>query len=139
MNKKLSESLQDYLEAIYMVILDKPVCRITDIQKLLHVSKPSIVNAVSLLKDKGLVNKEKYGYITLTEAGEKTSKRLYKKHTSIRRFLLNLFYIDRKRANSIACEIEHHFDIGIIEQMNRISDRLDSSSKLKSQIRGEKS
>lgn len=135
MKNTLSESMQDYLEAIYMVLLDKPVCRITDIQNILHVSKPSIVNAVSQLKEKGLINKEKYGYITLTRSGEKTSKRLYRKHTSIRRFLINLFDINTDRANSIACEIEHHFDIGLIEQMNDISDKLDNDSRLKTEIR----
>lgn len=135
MNEALSESMQDYLEAIYMVLLDKPVCRITDIQKILHVSKPSIVNAVSQLKEKGLINKEKYGYITLTRSGEKKSKRLYRKHTSIRRFLMNLFDINTDRANSIACEIEHHFDIGLIEQMNDISDKLDNDIRLKTEIR----
>ena len=138
MNCMLSESLQDYLESILIVLQKKPVCRITDIQKIMNVSKPSIVNAVSILKDKSLVNKEKYGYITLTDKGKERAEYLYKKHVSIRKFLCTLFNLEKSKSDTIACGIEHHLDMKLIDQMNIITDNIKSHPDIIHILKGEK-
>ncbi len=135
MNKlQLSESLQDYLEAIFVVLKDKPVCRITDIQKILHFSKPSIVNAVSILKEKKLIDKQKYGYITLTDIGKKEASNIYYKHIAIKELLINLFDFDKESANALACEIEHHFCKKTVQIMKTMTENIKKHPNLKKRL-----
>ncbi len=135
MNKiQLSESLQDYLEAIFIVLKDKPVCRITDIQKIITVSKPSIVNAASILKNKGLINQQKYGYITLTDNGKKEAGSIYCKHIAIREFLINLFDFDKKSANTLACEMEHHFCKKTVQIIKTMTENIKKHPNLKKSL-----
>lgn len=68
--KKISPSLEDYLEAIYNLRRLNSSVRVTDIAIELGIAKPSVNNAISLLKDKGFVNQEKYGLVELTQAGK---------------------------------------------------------------------
>lgn len=122
-------SQEDYIEAIYMVLEDNPVCRVTDIKSVLRVSKPSIVNALSILKKDGLINQEKYGYIELTEEGHRVAKGLYAKHSAIRKFLISLFEIDYHDANELACKIEHVVPGKIIKSMESISKNISPEIK----------
>ncbi len=52
--KNLSASLEDYLEAIYLVSRDQGKARSKEIMKRLGVSGPSVTEALQLLKDKGV-------------------------------------------------------------------------------------
>jgi len=122
-------SLEDYIEAIYMVLEKNPVCRVTDITNILGVSKPSIVNALTILKKDKLINQEKYGYIELTEEGRRVAKKLYEKHSAIRRFLISLFELDYKDANEIACKIEHVVPERVIKRMEIVSGNISTEVK----------
>ncbi|HAV92486.1 TPA: metal-dependent transcriptional regulator [candidate division WOR-3 bacterium] len=126
---KLSASLEDYIEAIYIVLEKNPVCRVTDIMKLLNVSKPSIVNAMSILKGKNLINQEKYGFVELTDEGKKMARRVYSKHSSIRQFLISLFDIEYSDANALACKIEHVVPENVIKSMENISKNMNPALK----------
>ena len=134
---KLTASLEDYIEAIYMVLEKNPVCRVTDIMNLLGVSKPSIVNALVLLKKDGLITQERYRYIELTPEGKSVAKRLYSKHSSIRQFLISLFELDYPEANAIACKIEHIVPDKVIKRMDLISKNADAEIR-KSLLREKK-
>jgi DtxR family Mn-dependent transcriptional regulator len=68
-NNDLSASLEDYLEAIYNLAEAKKVARSRDIAEALGVSRASVTGALRALKEKGLIEHEPYGYVTLTEAG----------------------------------------------------------------------
>ncbi len=139
MKENLSESLQDYIEAIYKVLLEKPVCRITDIKDILNVTKASIVHAVSILKEKELINKERYGYITLTEKGNRIAKKYYKKYLIIKEFLMEFLNVNEEEANTIACGIEHHVNQSHIKKLeNMINNAKKNPELLKNLTRVEK-
>uniref|UniRef100_A0A7C3NAV3 Metal-dependent transcriptional regulator n=1 Tax=candidate division WOR-3 bacterium TaxID=2052148 RepID=A0A7C3NAV3_UNCW3 len=127
--KKLSKSLEDYIEAIYIASNGKDFCRVKDIQKILNVSKPSIVNALSILKEDGLISQEKYGYISLTKDGERKAKNVYKKHMIITEFVEKIFELENVDAQKIACEIEHIVDKNIYERMEKISKNFNERTK----------
>ena len=76
----LSQCLEDYLEAIYIINLNKKVVRVKEVAEFLNVKNPSVVDAISKLAEKGFVTHEKYGYLNLTEKGVKSAKGVYKKH-----------------------------------------------------------
>jgi len=58
--EKLTQSLEDYIEAIYVISLTSKVTRVKEIAKFLDVKTPSVVDAVGKLTGKGLVIHEKY-------------------------------------------------------------------------------
>ncbi len=65
----LSESMEDYLEAIFEIEKQKRVVRVRDVASRLGVTMPSVNGALKNLEAKGLINHEKYEYIELTQKG----------------------------------------------------------------------
>ena len=116
-NKTISHSLEDYLKTIYQLhIIDNSV-RLIDIAERLSVSKPSVTNAVALLKEKNLVEHMTYGPVKLTDAGMEAAKKLIKKHDIIKRFLISVLNLDETIADSEACVIEHSINDVTLDKM----------------------
>ncbi|HOJ15752.1 MAG TPA: metal-dependent transcriptional regulator [Caldisericia bacterium] len=106
-DKLISASLEDYLEALYIFHKNNRHIRITDIGEFLNVKKPSVVHALKHLSDLGLIRKEKYGEIILTKKGLSKGKKIFTRHTTIKKFLTELLEIDEENANIEACKLEH--------------------------------
>lgn len=105
----MTQSLEDYLEAICFIIQDKKVARVKDIAEFLNVKKPSVINAVKELLARGLVEHEKYGYIELTKKGQKKARIIYEKHIFLTDFFKNILGVSNENAESEACRMEHIF------------------------------
>ncbi len=103
----LTKSLEDYLEAIKILTLDKKITRVKEISDLLNVKSSSVVNALNILREKGYINQEKYGYIELTELGDKEATKILKKHKILTKFLIRILKVSEKVAEGDACKIEH--------------------------------
>lgn len=103
----LSKSLEDYLEAIKILTVDKKITRVKEISELLEVKSSSVVNALNILKEKGYIKQEKYGYIELTEAGDREAKKIFKKHKIVTKFLVSILGVSEDVAKKDACRIEH--------------------------------
>ena len=104
---ELTKSMEDYLEAIYILQKKQSTVRITDLAKLLNISKPSVNRAIKSLKAENLVCHEKYGTITLTQEGENISKDIYSRHKILTKFLIENLGIDPDIAEKEACGMEH--------------------------------
>ena len=104
--KLLTDSNEDYLEAIYILKLKFGKVRSIDIAKHLNVSKPGVNKAMNILKESNLIDKDPYGDVYLTSKGEDIAKKIYQKHTTIKEFLLKLG-IDENIAEIDCCKIEH--------------------------------
>jgi Mn-dependent DtxR family transcriptional regulator len=103
----LLESGEMYLETIYILSQKSNAVRGIDIGEHLGYSKPSVSRGLGLLKDAGLVIKDKDGYIKLTEAGEKIAKTIYERHTVLSKLFMDLG-VDEATATEDACRIEHY-------------------------------
>ncbi|MCR5249627.1 MAG: metal-dependent transcriptional regulator [Lachnospiraceae bacterium] len=103
----LQESGEMYLETIYVLSLESTAVRAIDIGEHMGFSKPSVSRALGLLKDEGLIRKDKNNHITLTAAGEILAKRIYERHTVLSGLLMGLG-VDEKTATEDACRIEHY-------------------------------
>jgi DtxR family Mn-dependent transcriptional regulator len=103
----LSASLENYLETIAVLKRKKAYARIGDIAKYLNVKSSSVNVAISFLAESKLVVHEKYGYVDLTDKGEKIAWEVQKKHEILYKFLNTLLFIDSKVAEREACKIEH--------------------------------
>jgi DtxR family Mn-dependent transcriptional regulator len=107
MNKKLSASTEDYIEAVYLLSQEAPAVRVKDISERLSVSRPSVHKAVHVMADKGYIEHEPYGYIYLTETGRKKGEALYNRHCLIESFLKDVLGVSDSKAAEDACRIEH--------------------------------
>lgn len=106
MEKKLSASLEDYLEIIYNKINENSKVKAIDISRELNVSRASVSEALNKLAKNGFINYEKYGQILITEVGIKKAKEIVLLHQELTKFFENLG-IDSKEASENACKIEH--------------------------------
>ena len=104
----LSKSLEDYLECIYLIMLEHDVVRLKMVAKEMKVSAPSALGAVNNLKKEGLVSHKKYSNIELTDKGEELAKDIFLKHAVIYRFLNEILGLDAEKADNEACQLEHH-------------------------------
>ena len=102
-----NESMEMYLETIYILENDYGHAHGVEIAKKLGVSKPSVTKAMRHLKEKGLINKEPYGSITLTKKGKEISEKIYSNHKLISMFLKQSLKLDCDEASGNACKIEH--------------------------------
>jgi DtxR family Mn-dependent transcriptional regulator len=103
----LSESAQDYLEALLLASRDQRVVRISDIAQRLGVRLPSVVAMLKGLAAKGLVKHERYGLVELTEAGRVEARAVLARHRAIYRFLHGFLGVNEATAETDACRIEH--------------------------------
>jgi len=106
MMKRLSESVEDYLETIFMLSKDGGTVRSIDIANELEFSKPSVSIAMKNLRESGYINVKSGGLIELTQSGREIAQRVYERHKLISDWLIYLG-VDRKVALRDACKMEH--------------------------------
>ena len=107
MKKKLSSTMEDYLEAIAALKKQNDVSRVRDISRSLGVKSSSVNAALRTLSKKGLVVHEKYGYVNLTSIGEDIARNIQGRHDLLLKFLTNILNIDDDEALQDACKMEH--------------------------------
>ncbi len=104
----LTQSMEDYLETIYLLKRRKGNVRIKDIVNALKIAPPSVTEAVGNMIKWGFVKHEKYGDIELTEKGIKEAERVYQKHKVLFEFLSNILMVNENEAETDACSMEHY-------------------------------
>ncbi|HKL47404.1 MAG TPA: metal-dependent transcriptional regulator [Candidatus Izemoplasmatales bacterium] len=124
--KRYSESLENYLETIYM-FGGKDV-KSVDLARHLHVSRASVNNAINSLIEKKLVTKELYGNIALTGEGLEVSKKILQKHELLKEFLIDILHVKPKQAETEACGIEHVISDYTASQIKKLIKELKSDS-----------
>ena len=100
------ESLEDYLERILMLSERNDHVRSIDIANDMHFSKPSVSIAMKKLKEKGLIDIDDKGYITLTGEGMCIASTTYEKHKLIYNLLISIG-VSEETARNDACKLEH--------------------------------
>jgi len=115
----LSESLQDYLEAVCFLVQRNRVARMRDIAAMLGVGKSSVTEAVQALAQRGLVNYGPYQFITLTDAGEAAGWDLVSRHTILKRFLTEVLGVAEAEAESVGCKMEHAIKGDVLDRFVR--------------------
>ena len=78
--------------------------------------------AIGLLKRDGYIEQERYGQITLTEAGKKQAQSVRRRHDLLKYFLLHIVEVDEKTAEEDACKMEHIVSPQTLARMAEISE-----------------
>jgi len=112
----LSESLEDYLEAIFRITQEKSATRAKDISKRLKVGKSSVTGALHALACRQLINYAPYDVITLTAKGRAIAKDIARRHEVLQDFFVKVLAVNEKDANATACRMEHAISESVLEQ-----------------------
>ena len=112
----MTQSLEDYLEAIYVLIAEDRPAQVRDVARMLAVKMPSVVKAIHELKKLGLVTQKPYANIELTVKGGRVAKHVLNRHTLIRDFLMKLG-VSRRIADKDACLMEHILSAETIDRI----------------------
>jgi len=104
--KQISKGLEDYLESILILELNKQDLHSVNIAKLLKVSKPAVSRALTELHNKGYVKKSKYEDVIFTIKGRNLAEKIYHRHKTIKQFLMQIG-VKEKTAEKDCCLIEH--------------------------------
>lgn len=118
----MTQSLEDYLEAIYMRIAEGRPAQVRDVARMLSVKMPSVVKAVRELKKLGLVTQEPYANIELTAKGSRVARLVLDRHTLIREFLMKLG-VTRRNADRDACLMEHILSAETLDKIRIYTER----------------
>ncbi len=118
-SENLSDSLEDYLEAIFHIEKKKHAARAKDIADRLNVSSSSVTGALRLLSEKGLVNYAPYDLITLTPSGKSLAKDVVHRHEILRDFFVKILHVQRREAENAACKMEHGISEVLLERITQ--------------------
>lgn len=115
--KPLTSVMEDYLEAIYNLDKEKRVVRVKDIAKRMDVKMPTVSSMLKTLKNRGLVNYQKYEYVELTKDGAKIGKEIRRRHKILLKFLTEILKIEFKTADEEACKMEHTLSSATLDSL----------------------
>jgi len=106
-NTLLSQTIEDYLKAIFLLENVKKYVRVRDIAQNMNVRLPTVTSMLNNLVERNLVNHEKYEHVELTGEGRRIAKDIYHRHVTLKNFLADILNIDEETAERDACKMEH--------------------------------
>ena len=120
----LTTSMEDYLETMLQLYLEKKGIRVSDIAERMEVSKPSVTGALQVLARQGLVNHDPYDVISLTATGEHVARGILRRHEILTRFLADVLGVPAAHADTTACGMEHAFSAEMTEKLALLLDSM---------------
>ncbi|MDR2404719.1 MAG: metal-dependent transcriptional regulator [Spirochaetaceae bacterium] len=102
----MTQSLEDYLEMVSF-LTDEGEVRVTDIASRLGVSKPSVLTALRVLEEQGLLEHERYRSVILTKKGAVQAAEIRGRHHFLTSFLQDVVGVTAEIAEQDACKMEH--------------------------------
>ena len=126
--KKLTASMEDYLEMILRLVEKEQPVRIHQLAEALHVKASSASKMVSNLKELGLVDFEKYGSVSPTQEGNEAGAFLLFRHQTLQEFFcwLNQSEDELEQVE----KVEHFITPQTLTSMRRFLDgRKDSAGE----------
>ncbi len=83
----ITASMEDYLEMICRMSRESSVVRVSSLAAALHVKPSSASKMAGNLRARDFIEFSKYGYITLTETGNRLGEYLISRHELLNRLL----------------------------------------------------
>ena len=119
---KKNETIQNYLEAIYITSLNKNSVRAIDIVNYLHFSRPTVSIALKQLENDGFIN-IKNNLIKLTNKGVDVAKLMYERHEYIAKVLMSLG-VSKDQAYEDSCLVEHDLSEESFDAIKKATEKL---------------
>lgn len=102
-----SESVEEYLEAIYSINERGEKAKNQELAEKLRVSPPSVTQMIKRMAKEGLVEYEPYRGAALTGKGNALAQKVVRKHRLLERFLYDYLKLPMERIHDEACRMEH--------------------------------
>lgn len=103
----MSESTEMYLETILILKERNGYVRSIDLAHEMNYSKPTISQQMKRLKEKGLVEIDEKGHISLSPSGLSVGRMIYERHQLLTTILLHIG-VTEDIARKDACRLEHY-------------------------------
>ncbi len=132
--KKDISRLEDYLEAIYNLNVEKGYVSAADVSDRLGVKPPTVSSMVANLAKKGYLEHEKYRGMRLTPSGEKIARSVIKRHQVISE-LISMLGVDNQTAYIDTEGIEHHVHPTTLRRFEKLADYLRANPQTLKAIR----
>jgi len=120
----LSLPRQNYLETIFALCEAHGHAHGKMIAERMGVRMPSVSEALRGLAEAGLVHYRQRQAVTLTEKGMAIARELAERHAVLAAFYERILGCTRRRADELACRVEHVVDADFIRRMRRVSGLL---------------
>ena len=105
----LSAVMEDYIKAIYMIENDTGErVGTSELAEYLDVTSPTVSSMIKKLEERGLINREEYRGVTLTEEGEIVALEILRHHRLLESFLTEHLDYDWADVHEEADRLEHH-------------------------------
>ncbi len=105
----LSDAMEDYLKAVYVLQIDEgPPVATSDIAEYLDVTAPTVSSMVGDLEERGLLTREKYKGVELTAEGETVALEVLRHHRLLEAYLAEHLDYDWTEVHEEADRLEHH-------------------------------
>ena len=127
----VSPAQEDYLEAIFVLQKGKKNVRVKDLAQFLKVKAPSVIDAMSHLKEMGLIEQEPYGAIELTISGMHMAKEIYGRHSTLKTFFYEILGLNEGIAEEDACKIEHYLSKKAVQRLLKFITFIEIQTKSK--------
>ena len=111
---------ENYLKALFSISQKKDTISITELAKMMEVSKPTANSMVKKMKENGWVVYEKYKPLKLTPKGQKVAALIVRKHRLAEMFLSKIMNFGWEEVHDIAEEMEHLKSIKLFDRMDEI-------------------
>lgn len=119
MATRVSNVIEEYLEAIYRLEKRIGVARTSDLVRILKVAPGTITNTVERLERSSLIIHESYKGVKLTEKGRTMALRIIRKHRLSERLLTDILNVEWERAHEAACQLEHGISDEIAKKIEK--------------------
>jgi DtxR family Mn-dependent transcriptional regulator len=105
----LSAVMEDYIKAIYSIENETGErVSTSEIADYLDVTPPTVSSMIKKLEERGLVDREEYRGVTLTEEGEVVALEILRHHRLLESFLTEALDYDWADVHEEADRLEHH-------------------------------
>lgn len=120
MSGEISDTIEEYLEAIFRLQELHGVARTSDLVAMLKVSPGTVSNTIERLKRSSLVTHEPYRGVQLSEEGRKIAISVIRRHRLLERLLTDLLEVEWSKVHEIACNLEHWVNDYVIKRIECI-------------------
>lgn len=117
----LSKSEEDYLKALFHLCIEceEEKAGTNQLADYLRVSPASVNNMLKRLKEKDLVDYQKYGKVELTDSGRETAVWLIRKHRLWETFLYRHMQFTWDEVHDVAEQLEHIQSAKLIAELDK--------------------
>jgi DtxR family manganese transport transcriptional regulator len=123
-NAHRCETAESYVALIDILVTEKGVARLVDLSRRFGVAHATVNKTVQRLERDGLIVREPYGPLFLTDPGKEMAARVHRRHEIVRAFLLQLG-VPPDTADADAEGFEHHISPATLEAFERWTAKLD--------------